>query len=282
MAQVLRHCDTIGDNQSYNVSRICVSQVVIPARIGSTRLPRKPLLRETGKSLIQHVYEAARRARHPSGVCVATDDREIFEEVISFGGRAVMTSAAAASGTDRVAEVASEMSGIDIIVNMQGDEPELPGDAIDKVVGLLVANPDAVMSTLAAPIRNRRQLEDLACVKVVFDHRGHALYFSRSPIPCARSWNDNLLTINPPVFWQHIGLYAYRREFLLALTAMPQSSCEQIELLEQVRVLHNGYDILVGTVDKGTSGIDTPEDYLEFVKRHRRCRDSGAHSEILE
>jgi 3-deoxy-manno-octulosonate cytidylyltransferase (CMP-KDO synthetase) len=245
------------------------SQVVIPARLASTRLPRKLLLRETGKTLIQHTYEAAQRATRPARICVATDHAEIFDEVQSFGGNVEMTSPAAPSGTDRVAEVARRMTDVDIIVNVQGDEPEIAGRSIDLAIELLEANPAAVMSTLATPIRCRRQLEDPACVKVVFDRQGRALYFSRSPVPCPRHWDDALLQSNPPTFYQHVGLYAYRRDFLLQLAAMPPSRLEQIEKLEQLRVLEAGHSILVGVVDEPTFGIDTPEDYRAFVKKLR-------------
>ncbi len=174
------------------------SYIVIPARLASTRLPRKLLLRQTGKSLIRHTYEAAQRAARPAGVCVATDHPEILDEVRSFGGRAEMTDPNAPSGTDRVAQLARDLTDADIIVNLQGDEPELSGNSIDLAVRLLEENPDAVMSTLATPIRSRRQLDDPACVKVVFDHRGRALYFSRSPIPHPRQWDDALLLAEPP------------------------------------------------------------------------------------
>jgi len=213
------------------------SYIVIPARLASTRLPRKLLLRETGKSLLQHTYEAARRATRPVGLCVAADHREICDEVRSFGGQVHMTDPNAASGTDRVAEVARDLPEADIVVNVQGDEPELSGESIDLVIRLLEEDPQAVMSTLATPIRSRRQLEDPACVKVVFDHRGRALYFSRSPIPHPRQWDDRLLLANPPHFYQHMGLYAYRREFLLRLAEMPQSELERIEKLEQLRAI---------------------------------------------
>jgi 3-deoxy-manno-octulosonate cytidylyltransferase (CMP-KDO synthetase) len=248
------------------------SQVIIPARLASTRLPRKLLLRETGKSLIQHTFEAACRARRPVGVCVATDSAEIFDEVRRFGGQVEMTDPAAPSGTDRVAEVARRMVGVDIIVNVQGDEPEIPGSSIDLAIQLLEANPSTVMSTLATPIRSRRQLEDPACVKVVFDAAGRALYFSRSVIPHPRQWDDALLVSAPPTFHQHVGLYAYRRDFLLQLAAMPPCRLEQVEKLEQLRVLDAGYSILVGVIDEPTFGIDTPEDYRAFVDKQRRSR----------
>ncbi len=245
------------------------SQIIIPARLASTRLPRKLLLRETGKSLIQHTYEAARRATRPAGICVATDHAEIFDEVRSFGGHVQMTSPEAPSGTDRVAEVARGMADVDIIVNVQGDEPEIAGSSIDLAIGLLEENPAAVMSTLATPIRRRQQLKDPACVKVVFDHQGRAMYFSRSVIPCPRHWDNALLACNPPMFYQHVGLYAYRRDFLLQLASMPPSPLERIEKLEQLRVLEAGYPILVGVVDEPTFGIDTSDDYRAFVDKTR-------------
>jgi len=243
------------------------SWVVIPARLKSTRLPRKLLLRETGKSLIQHTYEAAQRAVKPSGICVACDDEEIYAEVLSFGGRAIMTDPNCASGTDRVAEVARRMPDCDIIVNVQGDEPEIAGYAIDLAIELLENEPKAVMSTLATPIRSRRQLEDPACVKVVFDASGRAMYFSRSPIPFPREWDDALLTARPPSFHQHVGLYAYRREFLLQIPKLPRPAIERIESLEQLRVLYAGYPILVGVIDEPSFGIDTPADYEAFVRK---------------
>jgi 3-deoxy-D-manno-octulosonate cytidylyltransferase len=174
----------------------CRSQIVIPARLASTRLPRKLLLRETGKSVLQHTYESASRAAKPRGVCVAADHEEIAEEVRRFGGQVFMTDPAAASGTDRVAEVARQMADVEIVVNVQGDEPEIAGAGIDLAIQLLEDHPTAVMSTLATPIRTREQLDEPSCVKVVFDSQRRALYFSRSPIPHARQWDDALLADN--------------------------------------------------------------------------------------
>jgi 3-deoxy-manno-octulosonate cytidylyltransferase (CMP-KDO synthetase) len=178
-----------------------------------------------------------------------------------------MTSPECASGTDRVAEIARDLADVDILVNVQGDEPELAGTSIDRVIELLEDNPEMAMSTLATPIRTREQLNDPACVKVVFDARGQALYFSRSPIPHAREWKDELLSAPVPHFYQHVGLYAYRRDFLLRLAALPRTPLEKIENLEQLRVLENGFQIAVGVVDEPTVGIDTPEDYRAFVRR---------------
>ncbi len=246
------------------------SYIVIPARLHSSRLPRKILLRETGKTLIQHTYEAAQRAKKPLGVCVAADAEEIAAEVRSFGGNVFMTSPDCASGTDRIAEVAPKLGDVDIIVNVQGDEPELSGDAIDLVIQLLEDHPAAQMATLATPIRRREQLDDPACVKVVFaPGSGRALYFSRSPIPHAREWHDELLTTNPAHFHQHIGLYAYRRDFLMRLAIRPRTPLEKLENLEQLRVLESGYTLLVGVVNEPTIGVDTPADYRAFVDRER-------------
>ena len=245
------------------------SHIVIPARLASTRLPRKLLLRETGKSLIQHTYEAASRATRPLGICVAADDEELAAEVRRFGGDVQLTDPLAPSGTDRVAEIARTKSEAEILVNVQGDEPEISAAAIDLAVELLENEPDVMMSTLATPIRTREMLLDPACVKVVFDGRGNALYFSRSPIPCARRWSDELLERDPAIFYQHIGLYAYRREFLLKLSELPPCELEAVESLEQLRVLAAGFKIRVGVVDEATRGIDTAADYEAFVTRSR-------------
>lgn len=253
------------------------SYIVIPARLASTRLPRKLLLSETGRTLIEHTYRAAQQARRPHGVCVAADHEEIATAVQQFGGEVRMTSPTCASGTDRVAEVAHAMPDVDLFVNVQGDEPELSGEAIDLVVDLLEQNPGMVMATLATPIRERSKLIDPSCVKVVFDQQGRALYFSRSAIPHAREWRDELLTLQPACFYQHIGLYAYRRDFLLRLAGLPRTPLEMLENLEQLRVLENGYSIGVGVIDEPTIGIDTPEDYRAFVARTRRTASVETH-----
>jgi 3-deoxy-manno-octulosonate cytidylyltransferase (CMP-KDO synthetase) len=246
------------------------SVVIIPARYASTRLPRKLLLDATGKPLIQYTYEAALNAKLPESVSVACDHREIFETVEKFGGTVFMTNPNAQSGTDRVAEVAAKMNEIDIVVNVQGDEPEIAGASIDLVIRMLIDHPDAVMATLATPIRNQQQLENPACVKVVFDQTGRALYFSRSVIPHPRNGvTTELFQLEPPLFYQHVGMYAYRRDFLLSLSRLPQSDLEKTESLEQLRVLHHGFGIMVGVVNESTFGIDTPEDYKRFVEKLR-------------
>ena len=245
------------------------SYVVIPARYGSTRLPRKMLLRETGKTLLQHTYEAACAAKRPTGILVATDHAEIAAEVERFRGDFVMTSPDCASGTDRVAEVARKLPRAEIVVNVQGDEPEMSPENIDRVIELLESNPTAGMATLATPLASPEQLADPACVKVVFNNAGRAMYFSRSPIPFVREPDPAQEFNQPPLFYQHLGIYGYRRDVLLEVAAMPASSLEQAEKLEQLRMLQSGGTILVGVVAHASGGIDTPADYTAFVARRR-------------
>jgi 3-deoxy-manno-octulosonate cytidylyltransferase (CMP-KDO synthetase) len=238
---------------------------VIPARYASTRLPGKPLLDETGRPLIQHVVEAARRASRLGRIIVATDDARIVAAVAAFGGEAVLTRADHATGTDRVAEVAAAIDSARIVVNLQGDEPEVSGEALDRVVALLDADPEAPMATLATPIRDEAIYRDPACVKVVCSRRGRALYFSRSPIPHHRDGRTG-----GPIALLHLGLYAYRRDFLLRLAELPPSPLEAAEKLEQLRVLEAGHPIAVGVIEERSVGIDTPEDYRRFVERWKR------------
>jgi 3-deoxy-manno-octulosonate cytidylyltransferase (CMP-KDO synthetase) len=235
------------------------------------RLPEKMLLAETGHTLIEHTYAAACGARRPDGVIVATDSQTIATVIQQTGGRAMLTSDQCASGTDRVAEVAAALPEADILVNLQGDEPEMAASAVDHVIALLEQNPATNMATLATPLRDAEQLANPACVKVVFDDFGRALYFSRSQIPFVREADEFNVDDEPPLFYQHLGIYAYRREFLLELASWPPSSIEQAEKLEQLRVLQRGHAIAVGITQHSSSGIDTPEDYAAFVARQRRA-----------
>lgn len=248
------------------------SCIVIPARLASTRLPRKMLLADSGKPMVQHTYEAAAAATKADRVIVATDDEEILQCVESFGGEAIMTDPALASGTDRVAEIAQQLPEFDIFVNLQGDEPEMDGAAIDRVIELLEENPTAQMTTVAAPLRDIEQLSDPACVKVVFAANGKALYFSRSQIPFFRDSPNPPMDADPAKFHLHVGLYAYRRDFLLSFADLPPSMLEEAERLEQLRVLEAGHDIFVGSIPNATRGIDTPEDYASFVARFPQQR----------
>ncbi|MHC4564096.1 MAG: 3-deoxy-manno-octulosonate cytidylyltransferase [Planctomycetota bacterium] len=236
---------------------------IIPARYGSTRLEGKMLLAETGKPLIQHVVEAVATAERIDRIVVATDDERIAEAVHQFGGEAVMTSVDCASGTDRIAE-AAELLGLgedSIVTNVQGDEPEMPGESIDRLVEL-IGSADVPMATLATPLP-AAEADDPNKVKVVCDATGRAMYFSRSRIPHDRDaagFDGYLL---------HLGIYAYRVGFLKQFAALPPSLAEQVEKLEQLRALENGYAIAVAVVDHAASGIDTPEDYAAFVARQR-------------
>jgi 3-deoxy-manno-octulosonate cytidylyltransferase (CMP-KDO synthetase) len=241
--------------------------VVIPARYASSRLPAKPLLRATGKYLIEHVYERAALS-HADEIIVATDDDRIAAAVRSFGGRVAMTRDDHPSGTDRVAEVARQLDH-EIIVNLQGDEPSLDPDAVDLVADLLKRDTSASMATLGVPITSLEQWNDPNCVKLVRDCYGRALYFSRSPIPFCRDGSPDFQKY-PGVFLQHLGLYAYRRNFLLDLATWPTAAIEEIEKLEQLRVLALGHRIQVGIVAHASRGIDTPADYQRFVEERAR------------
>lgn len=251
--------------------RRVVAQVFgfIPARLASTRLPRKLLLESTGKPLIQHTWEAARRAQSLADVIVAADSTEIADAVRSFGGRCEMTGEHA-SGTDRIAEVVCRsFADCEIVVNIQGDEPEVDPGSIDLLVQLLVDHPDAQMSTLATPVRTREVRDSPACVKVVCAADGRALYFSRSLIPFCRDQDpDHVLAFDSP-WLRHLGLYAYRRPFLMKWAKLPESRLERLEKLEQLRALDAGAVIQVGLVERSAVGIDTPEDYAQFVARLR-------------
>lgn len=236
--------------------------VVIPARYGAQRLPGKPLLDRTGKPLIQHVWEQVRTAACDPRVVVATDDPRIVAAVEAFGGEAVGTSPDHPSGTDRVAEVARLIES-ELVVNWQGDEPELPGAALDVLVGLF-DDPAVHMATLATPVTDPAAIADPAVVQVVTDAAGDALYFSRAPIPYVR---DGTPPAGAALPRQHVGVYGFRRETLLAFAALPPAPLELAERLEQLRALHHGIRIRVGDSPHPGGGIDTPEDYERFVER---------------
>lgn len=237
---------------------------VIPARYSSSRFPGKPLASQTGKYLIQHVVEQVAQARSIDRVIVATDDRRILEAVASFGGYAVMTREDHVSGTDRIAEVA-ESCDADIFVNVQGDEPEIEPSHIDQLVALMTADTNLPIGTLACPFPADADPRDPNAVKVVVDRHGRALYFSRSLIPYPR--DEGGVPSDARSWLLHIGIYAYRRDFLLRLASMPAGVLERVEKLEQLRVLEAGHPIAVGIVDRAAVGIDTPEDYAAFVAR---------------
>ncbi len=277
------------DPLSYIIYKIMSAVIVIPARYDSTRFPGKPLALLRGKPLIQHVYENSKGAASAEEVIVATDSETIFEKVLSFGGKAVMTSPGHASGTDRIAEVAASLS-CDIIVNVQGDEPLIRPQMINDVVGLL-DDEGADIGTLVKRIEEPGDVIDPNVVKAVFGEDGFALYFSRSPIPYHRDvwkslkelvssfkfqvssedscFSNNACSLQPAAssYWyKHIGIYSYRRDVLIKLASMKPSRLEEIEKLEQLRALENGFRIKVKETKSETVGVDTPED-LERVER---------------
>ncbi len=239
---------------------------IIPARLQSSRLPRKLLLDATGKPLLQYAWEAAGKATLLDDVIIATDSEEIAEVATAFGADVEMTSEHP-SGTDRVAEVARQLSTTcSHVVNLQGDEPELNPESVDRLIESIAGNDSTEMATLATPIRSADVLADPSCTKVVCDALGRAMYFSRCPIPFVRDSDVSLQDEDSP-WLLHLGIYAYRRDFLLHLASLPPSRLEQLEKLEQLRALESGAKLQVAVVNEPSVGIDTPEDYATFAAR---------------
>tara|TARA_B100000749_G_scaffold259623_1_gene230516 strand:+ start:246 stop:1046 length:801 start_codon:yes stop_codon:yes gene_type:complete len=254
--------------------------VVIPARLGSRRFPRKILARQTGKYLIQHVWERVVDCPGVSKVVIATDSEEILEACAGFGAQAQLTSVDHRSGTDRVAEVAENLSE-EIIINVQGDEPYISHTDIETLLGLFKppaegpeGQAETVMATLGAGRRDLEGFNDPNIVKAVVSADGRALYFSRSPVPQAPAGETG-----EGVEWvQHIGVYAYTRDFLLHFSTLEPTDLERRERLEQLRALDNGYTIRIGKAAGEHMGIDTEEEYTRFVEEERRRREDIALS----
>ena len=225
---------------------------VIPARFGSTRLPGKPLADIAGKPMIQRVYERVTNAKKTEVLIVATDDQRVYDAVQSFGGTVVMTDANHPTGTDRLAEVAQQYTDLDVIINVQGDEPMIDANLIDQLAELFESDDALQMATVATPLLEE-EYDEPSAVKVILNKRNDAMYFSRSLIPYPR--HD---FVNTPL--KHIGIYAYRRQFLLDYAKMEPTAAEQTESLEQLRALENGFAIRVITTDKRFVGVDTLED----------------------
>ncbi|HQE83412.1 MAG TPA: 3-deoxy-manno-octulosonate cytidylyltransferase [Candidatus Hydrogenedentes bacterium] len=238
---------------------------VIPARYGSTRFEGKVIAPLLGKPLVMHVYERALRARHVSRAVIATDDERVREAVAPFGAEIVMTRADHPSGTDRIAEAVAD-SDADIIANIQGDEPLIDPRVIDATIQPLLDDPHVPMSTARCLIRDQESVENPNVVKVVCDSKGRALYFSRWPIPYVRGEKPD---VSFGCYWQHIGLYVYQRAFLLEYARMAPTPLEQLEKLEQLRALENGYPIAVVDTEYESVGVDTRED-LQRVEEFLR------------
>ena len=242
---------------------------VIPARFASTRFPGKPLANQTGKYLIQHVYERASQCSRVDRVVVATDDERIRDAVDSFGGEVVMTRADHPTGTDRVAEVSAKIKS-DLVVNVQGDEPEIDPVHIDMLVEGLQSDGESTIATLACPfaVLDGADPRDPNTVKVVIDGFGRAIYFSRAMIPYPRGYETKGTAHQPAPYLLHLGVYAYRSSFLKEVQTLPPTPLERTEMLEQLRWIEHGYRIAVRLVGRAAIGIDTPEDYQAFVDRN--------------
>ena len=233
--------------------------IVIPARYASSRFPGKPLATLAGKPMIQHVYEKS-AASQAQLVLVATDDQRIFDVVTGFGGRAVMTSPDHPSGTDRIAEAVKKSGcNIDIVINVQGDEPLIPTSVIDELIDLMRKNPQLEMATVAVPGNRETMTENN--VKAIFGADGRALYFTRAMAPFLRSGGVDCGV------WLHWGIYAYRRATLDRFVALPTGRLENCEKLEQLRALENGISIQVVTSNLESIGVDTPEDLAAAEKK---------------
>ena len=227
---------------------------IIPARYSSTRFEGKPLALINGTPMVQLVYERVKTCSRIDRTIVATDDKRIFKAVEGFNGEAVLTSPLHRSGTDRLAEVAERLE-TDIIVNIQGDEPLIEPEMISQVVAPHLKDPGIPMSTLKVKINDEKEIQNPNVVKVVTDLNGYALYFSRFPIPFQRDTKDHS-------YFNHIGMYGYKRDFLLKFAGLEPGRLEMAERLEQLRALEHGYKIKVVQTEYDTIGVDTPEDII--------------------
>lgn len=238
---------------------------IIPARYGSTRLPGKPLAMIGDKPMIQRVYEQVSKATEIEQVIVATDDQRVYDAVVAFGGQAMMTRPDHLTGTDRLAEVAATHTEIDVIINVQGDEPLIDAHVIDTLAREFKEDSSLQMGTVGCPLLEEEYNEPSA-VKVIVNRLGNAMYFSRSLIPYPRN-----AFVQPPL--KHVGMYGYQRQFLLDYAKMEPTPAELTESLEQLRALENGYTIRVITTDQRFVGVDTPED-LDRVNEIFRTLDA--------
>lgn len=256
---------------------------IVPARLASTRLPRKVLLNETGKPLVQHVYEGARACSLIDEVVVATDAQEVADVVHGFGGKAILTSPECASGTDRVAEAARHFPNASIVVNVQGDEPEMSPVPLTALVRGMQERPTSVMGTVATPWPEGVPLHEPGFVKVVCDTRGDALYFSRSAIPFFRDTPSAPAHQNrddgAPRYLKHLGLYAFRPAFLQTYATLAPTPLERAESLEQLRALENGHKIAVFVSSYRGYEVNTPEDYRAFVARYASTSAAASASD---
>ncbi|MBI1287129.1 MAG: 3-deoxy-manno-octulosonate cytidylyltransferase [Flavobacteriales bacterium] len=237
---------------------------IIPSRYASTRFPAKPLVDIAGKSMIQRVYEQTSKAKLLSDVIVATDDERIFDHVKGFGGKVMMTSTEHQTGTDRCAEVLSQLESVDAVINIQGDEPFIEPEQIDQLA-VLFENPETEIATLIKRIDDAEDLFSNTVIKVVKAANGKAIYFSRTAIPYLKGVEPKDWLLNA-AFYKHIGIYAYRAEVLETLSSLRQTELEKAESLEQLRWLENGYSIQLAETEHESNSVDTPEDLERLLK----------------
>ncbi len=247
---------------------------IIPARFASSRLMGKPLADIGGKPMIQHTYENCLKSKLLNEVVVAVDDQKIAQVINGFGGKAIMTPKDIQTGSDRIAFAAKSLPDAKIIVNIQGDEPFIKGGMIDQAIEPLLFDLSVNVSTLAKKIETVQELKSPSVVKVVFDYKNFALYFSRSPIPFVRDAKTNLERIINADIYKHVGLYVFRREALFRFTELEQTDLEKIEKLEQLRMLEHGFKIKIVVTEYENLAVDTPEDldrarfyYVNYVNR---------------
>ena len=251
---------------------------IIPARFASTRLMGKPLADICGKPMIRHTYESAQSSKLLNEIIIAVDDEKVAQVVRNFGAKVVMTPKNISTGSDRIAFVTKTLPNAKIIVNIQGDEPFIKGEMIDQAIEPLLFDRSVNVSTLAKRIESVQDLKSPSIPKVVFDYNNFALYFSRSPIPYVRDARTNFERIQKAEIYKHIGLYVYRRESLLKFTELEPTDLEQIEKLEQLRMLENGFKIKVVVTEFENLAVDTQEDLDRarlYYSRYIKMKDNG-------
>lgn len=249
---------------------------VIPARFASTRLMGKPLADIGGKSMMQHTYESALKSKLLHKVILAVDDEKVFQVALSFGAEVMLTPKDILTGSDRIALVAKKYNNAEIIVNIQGDEPFISGVMIDQAIEPLLFDKTVNVSTLAKKIQTIEELKSPSIVKVVFDYKNFAMYFSRSPIPFVRDAKSKDEILEKAVIYKHIGLYVYRREYLLRFTQLTPTDLENIEKLEQLRMLENGFRIKIVETEFDSFSVDTPDD----LDRARKIYELIRHKKV--
>jgi 3-deoxy-manno-octulosonate cytidylyltransferase (CMP-KDO synthetase) len=245
---------------------------VIPARFASTRLMGKPLADIGGKFLLQHTFEGASKSKLLDKIIIAVDDDQVAKAAKGFGASVIMTPKDCPTGSDRIAIVAKEFPRADIIVNIQGDEPFISGMMIDQAIEPLLFDEEVNVSTLAKLVEDIEEFKSPSVVKVVFDYKNFALYFSRSPIPFVRDAKDEKEMIEKANIYKHIGLYVYRKEYLLKFTKLEPTDLEQWEKLEQLRMLENGFKVKIVETEFDSFSVDTPEDLEKARKIYSKLK----------